>query len=110
MKPDTTEAMQTLIKQIREAIPFDTPIALMCNGPCTGCAKKLLDYLDMELLDKERTYRMVKCLTLVRSTNWQKQPKKYISLFRKMALSVNKKGGGTPYHHRSNPVLLLANL
>jgi hypothetical protein len=53
---------------------------------------------------------MVKCLTLVRSTNWQKQPKKYISLFRKMALSVNKKGGGTPYHHRSNPVLLLANL
>jgi hypothetical protein len=54
MKPDTTEAMQTLIKQIREAIPFDTPIALMCNGPCTGCTKKLLDYLDMELLDKEK--------------------------------------------------------
>jgi len=54
MKPNTVDAMQALIKQIREAIPFDTPIALMCNGPCTGCAKKLLDYLDMELLDKEK--------------------------------------------------------
>jgi hypothetical protein len=57
MKPDTTEAMQTLIKQIRETIPFDMPIALMCNGPCTGCAKKLLDYLDMELLDKEKNLK-----------------------------------------------------
>lgn len=57
MKPDTTEAMQTLIKQIRETIPFDMPVALMCNGPCTGCAKKLLDYLDMELLDKEKSLK-----------------------------------------------------
>ncbi|MDO6514059.1 hypothetical protein WNY58_14235 [Neptuniibacter pectenicola] len=57
MKPDTTEAMQTLIKQIRETIPFDMPVALMCNGPCTGCAKKLLDYLDMELLDKEKNLK-----------------------------------------------------
>lgn len=57
MKPDTTEAMQTLIKQIRETTPFDMPVALMCNGPCTGCAKKLLDYLDMELLDKEKNLK-----------------------------------------------------
>ena len=49
--------MTNLIEQIREAIPFDTPISHMCNGPCTGCSKKLLDYLDIELLDHERALK-----------------------------------------------------
>ena len=52
-KPDTKEAMKNLIEAIRLGIPFDTPIAEMCNGPCTGCSKKLMDYLDMELEEKE---------------------------------------------------------
>ncbi|WP_236588734.1 hypothetical protein [Amphritea japonica] len=52
-KPDTKEAMRNLIKDIRSGIPFDTPVAEMCNGPCTGCSKKLMDYLDMELEEKE---------------------------------------------------------
>ncbi|MBR9869102.1 MAG: hypothetical protein GYB20_18795 [Oceanospirillales bacterium] len=52
-KPDTQTAMRNLIADIRSAIPFDTPQEKLCNGPCTGCAKKLLDYLDMELEEKE---------------------------------------------------------
>ncbi len=41
--------MQQLIDQVREAIPFDTPTSTLCSGICTGCSKKLLDFLDMEL-------------------------------------------------------------
>ncbi|UTW03377.1 hypothetical protein KDX31_19025 [Amphritea atlantica] len=52
-KPDTPIAMRKLIADIRSAIPFDTPQEKLCNGPCTGCAKKLLDYLDMQLEEKE---------------------------------------------------------
>lgn len=52
-KPDTVEAMGRLISQIRSTVPFDTPIEELCNGPCTGCSKKLMDYLDMELEEKE---------------------------------------------------------
>ena len=52
-KPDTVEAMVRLISQIRSTVPFDTPIEELCNGPCTGCSKKLMDYLDMELEEKE---------------------------------------------------------
>lgn len=52
-KPDTKTAMENLIVEIRSTIPFDTPIDQLCDGPCTGCSKKLLDYLDMELEEKE---------------------------------------------------------
>ncbi len=52
-KPDTKTAMQTLISDIRKAVPFDTPMEKLCDGPCTGCSKKLLDYLDMQLEEKE---------------------------------------------------------
>lgn len=52
-KPDTKTAMENLIVEIRSAIPFDTPIDQLCDGPCTGCSKKLLDYLDMALEEKE---------------------------------------------------------
>ncbi|WP_299203051.1 hypothetical protein [uncultured Amphritea sp.] len=45
--------MQTLISDIRKAVPFDTPMEKLCDGPCTGCSKKLLDYLDMQLEEKE---------------------------------------------------------
>ncbi|OMH38068.1 hypothetical protein [Motiliproteus sp. MSK22-1] len=56
MKPvrkSTTAAMSELIEQTRLVIPFDAPVASLCNGPCTGCSKKLLDFLDMELEDWE---------------------------------------------------------
>ncbi|RTE65441.1 hypothetical protein EH243_12300 [Amphritea opalescens] len=52
-KPDTDIAMRKLIADIRTAIPFDTPMKDLCNGPCTGCSKKLLDYLDTELEERE---------------------------------------------------------
>ncbi|MCV6613237.1 MAG: hypothetical protein OIF55_20990 [Amphritea sp.] len=54
MKPDTETAMEILIEQVREAIPFDTPADRLCAGSCTGCPKKLLEYLDMELEEWEQ--------------------------------------------------------
>lgn len=56
MKPNRPNAMRHLIKQIREAIPFDLPEANLCSGKCNGCSQKLLDYLDSELEDWE--YRL----------------------------------------------------
>lgn len=55
MKPDTTAAMRILIGKIRDRIPVETPIEKLCTGPCTGCAKKLLEFLDMELCHYEST-------------------------------------------------------
>lgn len=52
-KPDTQTAMRKLIDDIRAGIPFDTPMEDLCNGPCTGCSKKLLDFLDTMLEEKE---------------------------------------------------------
>lgn len=52
-KPNTQVAMQRLIAEIRRAIPTDIPLERLCAGPCTGCPKKLLEYLDAELCDWE---------------------------------------------------------
>ncbi len=49
MKPNTRDAMFQLIGQIREALPFDSPAARVCEGPCDGCSMKLLEYMDQEL-------------------------------------------------------------
>jgi hypothetical protein len=49
MKPDTRTAMRNLIRQVREALPFDVPQARACTGSCQGCSQKLLDYLETEL-------------------------------------------------------------
>ena len=50
-KPDTRTAMQNLINQVRQTIPFDTPEAVMCadDSSCQGCSLKLLEFLSMEL-------------------------------------------------------------
>ena len=56
MKPERSIAMQQLIIQVREAMPFDLPEANLCSGKCNGCSQKLLDYLDSELEDWE--YRL----------------------------------------------------
>jgi hypothetical protein len=50
-KPPVAEAMAQLVAQVRTAVPFDTPANELCAGPCRGCPKKLLEYLDMELCD-----------------------------------------------------------
>ncbi|MCV6604103.1 MAG: hypothetical protein OIF34_02290 [Porticoccaceae bacterium] len=49
MKPDLATAMGQLLNQLRTAIPFNTPTEQLCDGACRGCAKKLLEFLDMEL-------------------------------------------------------------
>lgn len=54
MKPDTTTAMQSLINEVRFSIPFELPMSELCSGICHGCAKKLIDFLDMELGDWEQ--------------------------------------------------------
>jgi hypothetical protein len=53
-KPDPRTAMRTLISQVREAIPFDTPATQVCRGECQVCALKLLEYLDGELCGWEQ--------------------------------------------------------
>jgi len=45
--------MKDLIAKVRGSIPFDTPMSELCNGPCTGCSKKLLDFLDTEIEEWE---------------------------------------------------------
>ncbi|MEH6473217.1 MAG: hypothetical protein V7752_18420 [Halopseudomonas sp.] len=54
MKPSPTTAMQLLINQIRQAVPFELDEAQLCRGPCQGCSKKLLEFLDTELCDWEQ--------------------------------------------------------
>ncbi len=50
MKPNTRDAMQNLIDEVRNTLPFDMPVAQICEGVCRGCSKKLLNYLDGELI------------------------------------------------------------
>ncbi|SIT10239.1 hypothetical protein [Neptunomonas antarctica] len=54
MKPDTTTAMQKLIDEVRFTIPFELPMSELCSGICTGCSKKLIDFLDMEVGEWEQ--------------------------------------------------------
>jgi len=49
MKPSTTEAMQQLIKQLRQVIPFELAMDDVCNDDCRGCSVKLLEYLQSEI-------------------------------------------------------------
>ncbi len=49
MKPDTSTAMQILIKEIKTALPFDKPVHEICEGRCVGCPKKMLEYMGSEL-------------------------------------------------------------
>ena len=53
MKPKTPVAMQQLIQQVRETLPFGLPQGHVCADECKGCSLKLLDYLDLELIDWE---------------------------------------------------------
>ncbi|WP_027858014.1 hypothetical protein [Marinobacterium jannaschii] len=53
MKPDTTQAMEQMIAEIRHVLPFDMPVDQLCSGICNGCSKKLLDFLDMQLEEWE---------------------------------------------------------
>ncbi|MBL4910181.1 MAG: hypothetical protein JKX78_09265 [Alteromonadaceae bacterium] len=49
MKPDPTTAMTVLLQQINDTFPFDKPEAEICAGKCTGCPKKVLEYVSSEV-------------------------------------------------------------
>lgn len=48
-KPSAPQAMQCLIRDIRAAMPFDQPAALLCRNTCAGCPKKLMEFLAAEV-------------------------------------------------------------
>ncbi|MCE0734026.1 hypothetical protein LWH48_14750 [Halomonas sp. G15] len=52
-RPDPGTAMHALIREIRTRVPFATPGSSLCRGPCRGCSKKLLEFLDTELEEWE---------------------------------------------------------
>ena len=41
--------MEELIYQIKAAIPFGMPEAEICARDCSGCSKKLMEYLGTEI-------------------------------------------------------------
>ncbi len=53
MKPDIKTAMANLIKEARAKIPFNLSFSGNCEGRCEECSEKLLEYLDIDLLDWE---------------------------------------------------------
>ncbi len=55
-KPNTTKAMQILIKEIRETLPFHLTPNELCkeSNNCRGCSLKLLEFLNMECLNWEQ--------------------------------------------------------
>ena len=53
MKPKTPAAMQQIIQQVRQTLPFDTPQGYVCADECKGCSLKLMEFLDLELMDWE---------------------------------------------------------
>ena len=53
-KPDTQQAMENLVIQVRQQLPFHLPPDQLCQHSCTGCPKKLMEFLDTELEDMEQ--------------------------------------------------------
>jgi hypothetical protein len=52
MKPKTEVVMADIIQQIRENFPFDISEEELCAETCGyGCAKKLLEYMEMEITE-----------------------------------------------------------
>jgi len=51
VKPKTPVAMQQLIQQVRQELPFGMQESYLCADECKGCSLKLLEFLDIELMD-----------------------------------------------------------
>jgi hypothetical protein len=47
-KPKPKQAMQLLLTQIQQQLPFGMSEAEICAGKCIGCPKKLMEYMSME--------------------------------------------------------------
>ena len=48
-KPRTTEAMRSLIREARSALPLDVSPEEVCLDECRGCSIKLVEYIAMEI-------------------------------------------------------------
>ena len=48
MKPNTKTAMENLIKEAREKIPFNLSMDGNCEGRCDVCPFKLIEFLDTD--------------------------------------------------------------
>jgi hypothetical protein len=48
-KPNTRIAMQNVIDQINQVMPFGLSEAEICAGKCIGCPKKLTEFMSMEV-------------------------------------------------------------
>ncbi len=86
MKPKTPQAMEQIIAQVRESMPFDLPLAELCDGICQGCSKKLLDYLDMELENWEYRLQQGEIPSLADISKLIKRSKKIYSVLQKNQL------------------------
>ncbi len=76
MKPNTRDAMFQLIGQIREALPFDSPAARVCEGPCDGCSMKLLEYMDQELENWEHRLKASRTISAI-WPSWPNPPARF---------------------------------
>lgn len=55
MKPKTTDVMYDIIQQIKKNFPFEMTEEALCAETCShGCAKKLMEYLYMEISEWEQ--------------------------------------------------------
>jgi hypothetical protein len=48
-KPNTTEAMRNLIREVKTTLPLDLSPVDVCSDECRGCSIKLIEYIAMEL-------------------------------------------------------------
>lgn len=52
-KPDRQTAMLNIITLVRDDFPFYAPETQICGDTCVGCPKKLLELVEMEVIDWE---------------------------------------------------------
>ncbi len=52
-KPDRPTAMLNIIELVRDDFPFYAPESQICGDTCIGCPKKLLELVDIEIIDWE---------------------------------------------------------
>lgn len=52
-KPDRKTAMSNIIKLVRDDFPFYAPESQICGDTCVGCPKKLLELVEMEVIEWE---------------------------------------------------------
>ncbi len=52
-KPDRRSAMLNIINLVRDDFPFYAPESQICGDTCVGCPKKLLELVEMEVIEWE---------------------------------------------------------